>query len=200
MTTQMNSVLSRIFETGVVQRPDGREVKLQSNVSREEGLFLQQLIAETKAKASLEIGLAYGISALFICDALAVVPGARHTVVDLAQFDLNVWGGAGIDDLKLAGYGDLVGLHDKPSHLILPKLESEGRKVDFAFVDGAHTFDFVLVDFFSVDRILNVGGIVAFDDCWMPSVKKALRYILSNRSYRLSGTFRSDRRGAARRP
>jgi len=46
--------------------------------------------------------------------------------------------------------------------------EAQGERIDFAFIDGAHTFDHVLVDFFYIDRMLNVGGIVAFDDVGFP--------------------------------
>src|SRR2546430_2562648 len=34
-----------------------------------------------------------------------------------------------------------------------PKLLARNEKIDFAFLDGQHTFDYVLVDFFYVDKI-----------------------------------------------
>ena len=185
----MNSVLSNILETGLVECADGEVVKAHSHIPLLEGEFLQNLIDETKPRVSLEIGLAYGVSALYICDALARIPGARHIIVDPAQFDDDYWKGAGIHNLKAAGYGDMIEFYDLPSHIALPKLESDGRQVEFAFIDGAHQFDFVLVDFFCVDRILKVGGIVAFDDLWMPSVQRLCRYIVTNRSYTVYSYF-----------
>jgi len=179
----MNSVLSNILETGFVQCADGQKVKAHSHISRQEGEFLQGIIDEAQPKVSLEIGLAYGVSALFICDALARIPGARHIIVDPAQFDGQHWKGAGIHSLKEAGYGDMIEFHELPSHIALSRLETDGRQVEFAFIDGAHQFDYALVDFFCLDRILKVGGIVAFDDLWMPSVQRLCRYIVTNRSY-----------------
>jgi len=181
----MNSVLSSILETGLVQCPDGQIVKSHSGITRQEGEFLQDIIDEAKPKLSLEIGLAYGVSSLFICDALARIPGARHIIVDPAQFDEEYWRGAGLHNLRAAGYGDMIEFYNLPSHIALPRLESDGRQIEFAFIDGAHLFDFVLVDFFCVDRILKVGGIVAFDDLWMPSVQRLCRYIVTNRSYKV---------------
>lgn len=185
----MNSILSNILETGFVQCADGQMVKTHSHIPRQEGEFLQSIIEEIKPKTSLEIGLAYGVSALFICDALARIPGARHIVIDPAQFDDRYWNGAGIHNLKAAGYGDMIEFHDLPSHIALPKLESDGRRIEFAFIDGAHQFDYALVDFFCVDRLLKVGGVVALDDLWMPSVQRLCRYIVTNRSYTVFGRF-----------
>jgi predicted O-methyltransferase YrrM len=185
----MNSVLSNILETGLVQCDDGQTVTAHSHIPRQEGEFLQSIIDDVKPEVSLEIGLAYGVSALFICDALARIPGARHIIIDPLQFEGDYWKGAGLRNLKAAGYGDMIEFYDLPSHIALPKLESDGRRVEFAFIDGAHQFDHVMVDFFCVDRILKVGGIVAFDDIWIPSVQRLCRYILTNRSYKVFRFF-----------
>lgn len=47
-----------------------------------------------------------------------------------------------------------------------------GERFDFVFIDGRHLFDCVLVDFFYVDRLLEIGGYLALDDLWMPAVRK----------------------------
>ena len=39
------------------------------------------------------------------------------------------------------------------------------------------------MDFFFIDRMLPVGGLIAFDDASWPSVRKVLRYIITNRHY-----------------
>ncbi|MDP1794553.1 MAG: class I SAM-dependent methyltransferase, partial [Acidimicrobiales bacterium] len=93
------------------------------------------------------------------------------------------WRGIGLANLGRAGYGDLVEHLDNPSHLALPNLIRDGVEVDFAFIDGWHTFDYVLIDFFLVDLLLAEGGVVAFDDAKDPAIRRALRYILSNRHY-----------------
>jgi hypothetical protein len=40
----------------------------------------------------------------------------------------------------------------------------------------------VLVDFFLADAICAPQGIIVFDDMWMPSVQKLIRFITNNRS------------------
>src|SRR5215813_8547482 len=58
---------------------------LQWNISAEEGRFLQELIRAKRPSKSIEIGCAYGISSLFICEALREVGAKSHTIIDPYQ-------------------------------------------------------------------------------------------------------------------
>ena len=183
-TKAVNPVLEQILQTQQVESSSGEKQPLHSHVSGEEGEFLQRLIRHARASVTLEIGFAFGISTLFICDALRETGGERHIVLDPYQFTA-IWGGIGVSQIRAAGFDDLVDFREQPSHQVLPELEAEGVTVDFAFIDGCHTFDHSVVDFFLVDRILRVGGIVAIDDAQWPSVRKACRFIATNRRYRV---------------
>ena len=186
----MNQVLEKILKSGCVNSPDGKVIKLHSNISKEEGVFLMKIIDELKPKVTLEVGLAYGISALFICQALEKYRNVRHIIMDPSQN--KIWGGIGLYNLREAGYQEIIDFHEQPSQLFLPQLENNGVKIDFAFIDGWHTFDHTLVDFFYIDKLLNVGGVVVFDDSTWPSVSKVIRYVLKNRSYTVFRCFKSD--------
>ena len=174
--------VDELMAAGEVIAEDGASVKLDaSHIITEEGEFLQDLILRERPRVTLEVGLAYGISALYICDALRRVDGTKHIVVDPAQFSL--YRGLGLLNLERAGFKHLIELHNESSHQALPALERAGRRIDFAFIDGWHTFDYCLVDFFYIDRMLKVGGVVAFDDVNMLPVRKVCRYIAKNRRY-----------------
>jgi predicted O-methyltransferase YrrM len=195
--TAMNTVLAEIVETGVTKTANGSStVKLQYSISASEGQFLQQLVRQLDPTVSLEVGLAYGVSALFICDALNARNGTQHIAIDPNQtiaIDPNdpsrgdSWGGIGISNLRRAGYGDIVRLIEAPSYRALAELERSGQRIEFAFIDGWHTFDFTLVDFFPIDRMLNIGGVVAFDDASWPSVRKVCRFVKNNLAYSVLG-------------
>jgi predicted O-methyltransferase YrrM len=179
----MVPLLEEILRTGRVRTVDQTgEIPLDSAVTADVGEFLQGLIARKKPHTTLEIGLAHGVSALFICEALRKCGGAKHITIDPNQS--TQFRGIGINHLRLAGFGDLVELHELPSHRVLPQLEASGITVEFAFIDGWHTFDYALTDFFHVDRVLAEGGIVVFDDAFFPGVHQACRYVATNRSYR----------------
>jgi predicted O-methyltransferase YrrM len=182
-TIKANSVLQRILETGQFEGPDGQLLQVRAQIDREEGEFLQKIIADINPKSTLEVGFAYGVSAMFICDALERTSSTRHIVIDSHQLT-DVWDrGAGLHNLKKAGYEDIIELHNMESQHALPQLEASGLKIDFAFIDGAHTFDHTLVDFFYIDRMLRIGGVVAFDDVQFPSVRRVCRFVLKNRNY-----------------
>jgi predicted O-methyltransferase YrrM len=200
----MNGVLCEILETGFTKTASGSgTVKVHSSISASEGQFLQKIVQELDPIVSLEVGLAYGISALFICDALKVRNGTQHIVIDPNQTGTIVqnqhlasredsWGGIGIANLRRAGFADIVRLIEAPSYRALAGLEGSGQRIDFAFIDGWHTFDFTLVDFFFIDRMLNVGGIVAFDDASWRSIRKVCRFVKTNLAYSVLGVDGSD--------
>jgi predicted O-methyltransferase YrrM len=179
----LNQVLEEIIESGYVKSPSGNLVKVRSNITREEGEFSTEIIAGLMPNATLEVGLAYGISALFICQAIKKYSNARHIIIDPSQN--TDWGGLGLYSLKRAGYEEIIDFYEKPSQTVLPQLEAMGVKVDFAFIDGWHTFDHTLVDFFYIDKLLNIGGVVAFDDSNWPSISKVIKFIVKNRSYKV---------------
>ena len=174
--------LEEILQTGHVRTAGGDKIKANSRISSEEGEFLQEIISEIKPVVGLEIGLAYGISALFICDALQKKSNTRHIVIDPYQFNSS-WNGIGISNLRRAGYEEIIQFYGLPSHLALPQLVAQELEIDFAFIDGWHTFDHALIDFFYIDKLLRVGGVVALDDGNWPSIRKLCRFIVTNRSY-----------------
>lgn len=191
MERTMNPVLTQLVETGTAVSESGKVHKIIAHIPTEEGFFLKSIVSELKPQRSLEVGLAYGVSALFICEALAEIPGARHIVIDPHQLQPTAthmsFEGAGLAGLKRAGYESMIEFHGESSYVALPALASQGTRIDFAFIDGWHTFDYASVDFFYVDLMLRAGGVVVIDDTDFPSVWKLCRYIMSNRAYRVIG-------------
>jgi len=179
----MNPVLEEILRTRRVKSPVGEERELNSEISLEEGILLKRAIQEIQAVQTLEIGLWYGISTLFICEEIAHKPGARHIVMDPNQY--RDCGGIGLNNIKAAGYADLIEFYEQSSHIVLPQLEAKGIKIDFAFVDASHLFDYTLIEFFYIDKLLRTGGIISFDDANMPGVQKVCRFISTNRNYKV---------------
>jgi predicted O-methyltransferase YrrM len=88
-------------------------------------------------------------------------------------------------NVERAGLGRRLRFYEAPSHDALPRLLAEDERFDFAFVDGMHLFDYAMVDFFYIDRMLSVGGVIAFDDIWMRAIRKVVSFVLKNRSYEL---------------
>ena len=82
----MNAVLQEITKTRQVHPVHGGDsIPLHSEISDEEGMFIQSLVRTLDPQVVLEVGLAYGISALYICDALRIREGTRHIAIDPNQ-------------------------------------------------------------------------------------------------------------------
>lgn len=184
-------VLQRILATHTVS--DGeQEISLRhpefpdrlSHVTRSTGELLQRAVAEVRPRVSLEIGLAYGVSTLYICEALAALP-QRPVHIVLDPFQHGKWRGIGLKNVQEAGFGDLIEFHAQRSEILLPRLVAEDRRIEFAFVDGLHRFDQALVEFYYINRLLRPGGVVLFDDAVRPSVKRVLCHALTYPSYEL---------------
>jgi predicted O-methyltransferase YrrM len=182
--TKMNPLIKEIYTTGQVKDREGNSIDcFPASIPYESGSLLYELISQKRPERTLEVGMAYGLSTLFICQALKNNGRGRHTAID--PFQDSRWKSIGLLNVERAGLGDIFSFHQLPSYEALPKLHFSREKLDFAFIDGMHLFDFILLDFFYIDRLINIGGHIVFDDIWMPSTRKALSFILRNRSYRL---------------
>lgn len=182
-------LLNNIFETNTVADENGNSFPLNSNLDQEEGQFLQKIIKEHEPVKTIEVGCAYGISSLYICSALQAKKEHQHTIID--PFQSSDWRNIGRNHLKIAGIENFE-IIEVPSELALPKLLSEKKKFDFGFIDGWHTFDHTLIDFFYLNRMINVGGVIVIDDVGLPSVNKFMRYILNYPAYKVIGNVAID--------
>ncbi len=179
----MNTYLREILKNKQFKGKDGKIIDLDWNVPVEEGNKLQELIEECNATSTLEIGTALGISSIFICEAIAKKPGAKHITMD--PYQDSFFKNNGLYNIEQAGYLDIVEFYNDFSYLVLPELVKKKVKVDFAFIDGYHTYDYAFIDFFFSDILLKAGGIMVIDDTIWTAVKKVAEYIATNRAYKL---------------
>ena len=188
-----NPVLEALFTTGQTVDAAGetRDV-FPTGIPRDMGEAITALIRQKKCLRTMEIGCAYGVSSLFICQALEErrEAGPHHVIID--PFQSGQFNKAGILNLERAGF-DFFELIEEPSERALPRLWEQGRRFDFALIDGRHTMDQVMLDFFYVDKLLDAGGIVVLDDIRWPGIGRAARYLSQYPSYRTLPPFSPPR-------
>jgi predicted O-methyltransferase YrrM len=181
----MNQLISKILSTRKVVSDTGEVLSLNSSIDEDEANFINNLITKNELKKSIEIGCAMGISSLAICDAIkSNAKDSHHIIID--PFQSTDWRNIGISNLKSAGFTNYTHYEEK-SELILPSLVKNGVFVDFAFIDGWHTFDHTLLDFFYINKMLSVGGIIVIDDVQMTAINKVIRYIHKYPCYEFAG-------------
>jgi predicted O-methyltransferase YrrM len=178
----VNEIAQEIYAAGRVVDADGNEYPLDSHVDANEGRVLFELIrSDPSIVRTVEIGCAYGLSSLHICEALTGRDGASHTIVDPNQF--TDWHGIGAYNLDRMGV-DFYRVVSEPSELALPELVRTGRAgFDLVFIDGWHTFDHTLIDMFFADQLVRIGGYVVVDDCDRITVGKAVSYFENYPNY-----------------
>jgi predicted O-methyltransferase YrrM len=176
-------LLLEALSSKVVFAPDGTTRPLESNVSREEAEALYTAVRSIQPVCSLEIGLAQGISALAILAAISANgPSGHHYVVD--PFQKN-YANCGEAMITLAGFADRHTFLERFPEEVVPQVP----RLQFAFIDASHLFDFTMMEFVLVDKKLDVGGILVLHDLWMPSLQRVVRFIHTNRAYRIRRDF-----------
>jgi predicted O-methyltransferase YrrM len=166
------------YSRGAVQTPEGSAMSLAPHsLEKPAGEALRDLAIGEGAARTIEVGLAFGMSALFLCQAVLGRAGG-HVAID--PFQQRSWNGAGLRTLRDAGVEGTVEVIEEESQLALPRLLAEGRRFDFAFIDGDHRFEGVFLDLYFMTRLVEAGGLVVVDDMWMPSVRTAVAYVERN--------------------
>jgi predicted O-methyltransferase YrrM len=130
----------------------------------------------------LEIGMANGVSTMAILSALSELGGDR-LLISIDPNQSSGWHSVGSQNVRANGFSKYHRLIEEPDYLALPDLARQHLSVEMAYVDGWHTFDYVLLDFFYIDKMLPVGGVVGFNDCGWRAVHRAIRFVQTHRKY-----------------
>jgi len=160
----------------------GEQIPVHSDIGIAHAEALYETILRTRSSNVLEVGMAFGVSSLAILTALRDL-GQNGKLLSIDPVQTPYWKGCGLASITRAGLKDRHEMHEDYDYNVLPKLLTSGLKIDFAYIDGWHTFDYTLLDWWYVDKMLNAGGIVAFNDCAWPAVDKAIQFVLTHRKY-----------------
>lgn len=149
-----------------------------------DGDVLRDALVAHGAHVVIEIGLAYGSSALAIGEALCSTDdrGISHVIID--PFQARSYDSVGWEALQAAGLADHTTLIQEPSSIALARLAANGFTADAAFVDGSHRFHEVFVDLYFLRKLVRPGGLIVLDDMQWPSVAAAVHYFDLNLGWR----------------
>lgn len=173
-------LIDLIYSEGVVLDKEGKtRDAFPATLPRADGEILHAIVRDQKRTRTLEIGMAFGVSSLFILSAQRENGSVNHTAVDPFQ---SCWfDNIGRLNVERAGFADSFRFIEKPSYLALSAFIEAGEQFDFIFIDGNHRFEYALVDFFLAEKLLPIGGIAVFHDMWMPSIAKVVTFVGCNR-------------------
>jgi predicted O-methyltransferase YrrM len=174
--------LKSLFDTKRALGRRGMPVPFHSGMEAGDAETLYRVVLGERPERAIEVGMAFGVSSLAILTGLRDAGGAGE-LISVDPHQSTQWEGCGsilVEQARLKPRHHLIEDFD---HFALPTLLRAGHHLDFAFVDGWHTFDSVLIDLWYIDKMLSPGGMIAFDDCDYPSVQKALGFLQTHRAY-----------------
>jgi predicted O-methyltransferase YrrM len=172
--------LAELYNSGKSEGRSGKKIDATGLSSINNLLTIRNIILDKKPTKTLEVGLAYGGSAVTILRSLAdgILDGNfEHSAIDPGQEGFDY---AGVEIVKRIGFEKNFHFQEGPSDLILPKLAERGERFDLIYIDGYHLFENVFVDMYYSLKILNDGGILLFDDCADKHIKKVIRFMAAN--------------------
>ena len=171
-------IVEGVYASRQIPTADGG-ASMDVYIPREEGTSVH-FGPNIAAESDCEIGLANGLSS-FSSPRLRDNGKGRYIAIDPFQ---STDCARGMALAASAGLSDLIDLIELPSSRF--PTWGAGTRVEFAFVDGSHLYDYVLTDFLCADRLLSKGGLIAFDDSDWPAVTQAIRFVLANRHYEVA--------------
>jgi len=151
---------------------------------RRDADMLRDILVAHGVHVVIEVGLAYGSSALAIGEALLLTGGTNTSHIVIDPFQATAYENVGWDALNAAGLAAQTTFIGEASSIALARLVGEGLTADAAFVDGSHRFHEVFVDLYFLRRLVRPGALIVLDDVASPSVAAALRYFDLNLGWR----------------
>ena len=117
----MNSILEHIYKTDQVEDAEGNLISaFPVATPYEVGIALNQLITQENLSNTLEVGMAYGLSTLFFCQAHRDKGTGSHTAIE--PWQNGEWKSIGLLNVKRAGMEELFNFFEAPSYQVLPQL------------------------------------------------------------------------------
>jgi len=177
-------ILEETYQRGTVALDDGTMRSIYPTGMRaEQGERIGEIVVAEGALTSFETGFGLGLSTLRIVRSLLknganLEGGPVHRIFD--PFQAAAMGNAGVRLCAESGIADVIDFEAEDSQLALPRLVTEGASFDIALVDGGHTFEIAFTDILYALKLVKPGGLVMVDDTWMPAVRWAVEFMVSN--------------------
>ncbi len=161
--------------------------------SVEQGELFYGLIKLIKAKTIVEIGVDWGSTTRYLCEAAKYTGGTVYGYDEWGDYGPNLsWHHAGSKEkveflLNNNNFNNYVLNKVNTFSQEFKDLIQSHKEIDFAFIDGDHSYDGIKSDFELVYPKLSYCGIIAFHDTLI--VDGCREFILDLRSKYNDGTF-----------
>jgi len=138
----------------------------KASVDDKYGRLLFRLVEYFKPEIIIELGTSLGLSALYMAMANSSIK--LYTIEGCTTKSEQA--SSNFDRLNVKN----INLHIGRFDIVLPDLVKELKKLDFAFIDGHHTYEATLNNFETLLKIAHNNTVFVFDDIhWSQGMEKA---------------------------
>ena len=177
---EYSPILKKLYESKELVDGNGKKHTIQGLTTINSIKLIREIILNEKPSSTLEIGLAYGGSALTFLSTLKEINSEDFFHIAIDPFQKEYYGDLACQLICEAKLQDHFKILRNKSYLEMVNLIKSKSKFDLIYIDGSHLFDEVFLDLFYSTILLNVNGIVLFDDCVDPDVKKVINFLENN--------------------
>ncbi len=180
---QALSSIEEFYRSRTSRTCNGAPLDVSSSpIAEKEGRGLLRLAVQENVRQSLEIGLAFGMSACHLLLALQITRGESHISIDPFQ-QHSYYQGCGLMNVYRMHLGAPFQWLAEPSHLALPMLLRSGKQIDMGFIDGSHIFSDIFLDVYYAHLMLTQGKLLVFHDAKLPATRTVGNILVSNFGY-----------------
>jgi len=185
LLVEKHPALERMLTATTHVGMSGKVLRRGSESTSNNLLILDHLLESRRPKQTLEIGMACGASSLLFASfhqrrCAESDENAQGTHLAIDPFQPYLWDSVAVKYLKEENLESIVQLEVGYSSIVLPTLISEKKQYGLIYVDGSHIFEDVFVDMYFCVRLLSDNGLIVFDDCTDPHVKKVIGFLRAN--------------------
>lgn len=130
-----------------------------------QGAIIYNTIIRRGYRSCLELGVFHGVGTCYIAGALHELGRGKVMGLDLKRAThLEPRADRLIQSLGLSDHADVIYGESSYTWYLMDRLERGDLRFDFCYLDDAHTWDLTGFGFLLVERLLDSGGMIIFDD------------------------------------
>jgi predicted O-methyltransferase YrrM len=176
---EYSNIVKSYYETTTKKGAGNKEVAFRSEwaIDKKSGEYIFNLVKHIEPDQTLEVGLAQGASTLHFLAALKFIQKGKHTAMDPLQSGFS---DVGLAEMTRFGLDDRLRFFRERSDIVLPRLREQKELFQVCLIDGDHRFDAVFIDFYFIDKVLEIGGFIIFDEAGSGPTEKVISFIKNN--------------------
>lgn len=176
----LNDYIEDLYKKYYIEDEIGKKHYIGSGIKPPEGYHLYSLIKDNNFKNVCEVGMAYGMSSLYICQAFKDSGFSGQSLISIDPNQSTQWENLGKLNLERAGLSIYSSVIEEKSFVAFSQLLERNYSFDLVFIDGMHLMDYTLSDLMYANKVTKVGSVIVLDDIRHKGVEKAFKFILKN--------------------